>query len=95
MNGCFQRLGYSVCKPAKDLASVFAEIVPQFRTQLFISRQWCVRRAGELSIVSFSPNISVDITALETEQEAKENTHPLDISSLLNHPPGSQPLTRF
>jgi hypothetical protein len=92
MNGCFQRLGYSVCKPIKDLGSVFAQIFPQFNTQLFTSRQWCVRRAGASSIVSFSPNVTLEIaigTEKETQEVEKEVFHPLDINSLLNHPTDS------
>jgi hypothetical protein len=69
---------------------VLAQIVPHFGAQLFTARQWCVRRAGESAVVSFSPNLSVEIAALEMEHEPPEaeveSPHPLDISSLLNHP---------
>jgi hypothetical protein len=98
LNGCFQRLGYSACKPTRDLGRVFAQVFPQFSTQTFSSRQWCVRRAGESSSVSFSPPVAIESGILEMEKEAQEGEkevfHPLDISSLLNHPRESRGTTR-
>ncbi|OHT08393.1 hypothetical protein TRFO_23163 [Tritrichomonas foetus] len=63
MNGCFQKLGYSVCRPAHDITTLFAQILPGFGGHMFTSRQWCVRKAGENSALCFIPNIKIEIAA--------------------------------
>jgi hypothetical protein len=84
MNGCFQRLGYTVCRSARDLGTVFSRLFPLLSPQSFSSRQWCVRRAGESSVVSFSPNLNLEIASVEPAEVS--SAHPFDIGNLLNHP---------
>jgi hypothetical protein len=90
MNACFQKLGYLVCRPARDISSVFNQLFPSYGNQSLSSRQWCVRRASESSVVSFAPNLNVEIAFLEPLQESPpEEATPAqacDISSLLNRP---------
>jgi hypothetical protein len=86
MNGCFQRLGYSVCRTC-DLGKVFQQTLPGAEVR-FQGREWCVRRAEESAAVVLSPNLTIEIPVGETEQEAQPDeplrANPLDISSLLN-----------
>jgi hypothetical protein len=87
MNGCFQRLGYAVCRPARDLGALFAQVFSRRAAQVFSSRQWCVRRAGESSVVTFAPNLTVEIASAEPakgEQTDGAAAHPCDVTSLLN-----------
>jgi hypothetical protein len=88
MNGCFQRLGYTVCRPARDLGEVLGEICPGYGPQRFFARQWCVRRAEESSAVSFAPNLAIEIAGPTREGKGAGEglVHPFDIGNLLNHP---------
>jgi hypothetical protein len=97
MNGCFQRLGYSVCRPSRDLPSLFAEIVPGCGPHFFTARQWCVRKAGPAIQVTFAPSTSVDLVGgLEESSPPVQETRAekfdagsaflFDIHNLLNHP---------
>jgi hypothetical protein len=61
MNGCFQRLGYSVCRPAHDITTLFAQIMPGSGSHLFAARQWCVRKATDASSLCFIPNTKVEL----------------------------------
>jgi hypothetical protein len=63
MNGCFQKLGYSVCRPTRDVGSLFAEILPGFGSDSFIARQWCVRKASTDAQAAFSPSTAVEFAA--------------------------------
>jgi hypothetical protein len=100
LNGCFQRLGYTVCRPSRDLPSLFAEILPGTGAQLCTARQWCVRKAGDSVQVAFPPTTKVDFAGCfpselgappvqETRAERREEIAPaflFDIQNLLNHP---------
>ncbi|OHT09153.1 hypothetical protein TRFO_22073 [Tritrichomonas foetus] len=63
MNGCFQKLGYNVCRPAHDISTLFAQIIPGYASHMLTARQWCVRRASENSQLCFIPNIKVEIAS--------------------------------
>ena len=63
MNGCFQKLGYNVCRPAHEIATLFTQIMPGYGFHVFTARQWCVRKANEASSLCFLPNIKVEIAA--------------------------------
>lgn len=100
MNGCFQKLGYSVCRPAHEISSIFSQIMPGYGLHVFTARQWCVRKANESSRLCFIPNIKVEIAASEStptspvvsagEETANSETKVpflYDIHSLLNREP--------
>jgi hypothetical protein len=99
MNGCFQKLGYSVCRSARDLPSIFAEIVPGAGPHIFSARQWCVRKAAEGVHLLFAPNTLIDFAGsweadpgapdVQEPRGERIETGPMflsDIASLLNHP---------
>jgi hypothetical protein len=108
MNGCFQRLGYTVCRPSRDLPSLFAEIVPGCGSHFFTARQWCVRKAGAAAQVTFAPSTAVDFVG---SSEPEESAPPVqetrgkkfdagsaflfDIHNLLNHPPPDAVIPRM
>lgn len=108
MNGCFQKLGYVVCRPSQDISSIFAQILPRLNPHWFSTRQWCVRKASEMSSAHFTPNINVDIFPHETVSPLPSITtlehiplpitsNPIfDITNLLNKKDnriGSAPIT--
>ena len=76
MNGCFQRLGYQVFRPARDMASIFAQIYPKYTSAPnFIGRQWCIRKLTYAAAICFIPNLNVNLLELEVmpvEKEIKE-----------------------
>ena len=78
MNGCFQKLGYNVCRPAHDITSLFAQILPGFGAHMFTSRQWCVRKAGENSSLCFIPNIKIEIASSQTSHPSSPIQPPHD-----------------
>jgi hypothetical protein len=92
MNGCFQKLGYGVCRPARELQSVFAQILPGCSEQAFTARQWCVRKANDSHSISFTPNVQFDVVSERegghNEQVQNDGAWLFDIRNLLNleHP---------
>ena len=73
MNGCFQRLGYQVFRPSRDMASIFAQIYPKYTSAPnFIGRQWCIRKLTCSAPVCFIPNLHVNLLDLEVMQAEKE-----------------------
>lgn len=95
MNGCFQKLGYNVCRPAQDMASMFAQILPACGTHICTARQWCVRKAVDGVAWSLPPNITIEIAAgtdsspsspLSVEDKGTKSggSFMYDIQSLLN-----------
>jgi hypothetical protein len=97
MNGCFQRLGYAVCRPTCDIATLLGKVLPGWGSHLFIARQWCVRKAVDPHSASFTPNLACEIAADGDELIAElpvgrdaDCPFIFDIKNLLNHPaPGS------
>jgi hypothetical protein len=85
MNGCFQKLGYVVCRPARDIPTLFGQMLPNFACEVLTARQWCIRRAAGPSAVYFQPNLGLEI-ALEDEQTPPVRDDACPISSLLNRP---------
>ena len=100
MNGCFQKLGYIVCRPAQDISTLFSQILPGISPHCFSTRQWCVRKATEITTTHFTPNVNFEfvphevisplpsITTLTSEPETFEmaRSNPVfAISELLNH----------
>lgn len=59
VNGCFQRLGFSISRATQDIGGFFEQLVPQMAHQLN-TRQWCVRKASENITLCFVPNIPND-----------------------------------
>jgi hypothetical protein len=94
VNGCFQKMGYTVCRPAQDMGSIFARILPRdVRTGLLAVKQWCVRRADESSQISFIPNVRGHIAAEERTQD--DPTALFDIRKLLNRTGGDAEIHRI
>jgi hypothetical protein len=96
INGCFQRIGYAVARPARDIPALFAQILIGSQSRDFASRQWCVRRAIGPQSPPFTPNVFGELAAdgdvLDREIAQQGMTLPFvfDIRNLLNHPaPGS------
>lgn len=91
MNGCFQKLGYTVCRPAHEITGLFAQILPTCSSQLITARHWCVRRVTETSMLCFIPNIKIEIALPETSSPPEspppepKTKFPFDIQDLLNH----------
>jgi hypothetical protein len=85
MNGCFQKLGYVVCRPACDILALLGQMLPTFACEVLTARQWCIRRASGPSAVYFQPNLGLEI-ALEEEQAPPVRDDVCPISSLLNRP---------
>jgi hypothetical protein len=94
VNGCFQKMGYTVCRPAQDMAAIFARILPRdVRADVVAIRQWCVRRADEASQISFIPNVHGHIAA---EERTKNDPVALfDIRKLLNRTGGDAEIHRI
>lgn len=83
MNGCFQRLGYNVCRPSHDVTTLFLQILPGCSPSLFTARQWCVRKLSEGSQVCFMPNINIDIVGqtISQPQTPSSPRSPVEIST--------------
>jgi hypothetical protein len=97
MNGCFQRLGYAVCRPNRDFAAIFAEILPGYGVHCSTPRQWCVRTATDAVTWSLSPNIQFEfagpiieqtpaVTESQPAQKKPASTFMFAIEELLNPP---------
>jgi hypothetical protein len=95
MNGCFQKLGYTVCRPSQDLSSIFAQMLPGHGNHAFVPRQWCVRRAGEGTTARFTPCVDIEfapgsnpvslpLSPLSASEEEDQSV--VSIEFLLNHP---------
>lgn len=103
MNGCFQKLGYNVCRPAQDVATLFAQILPGYGNHLCTARQWCVRKATDAATLRMPPNISIEIVggpssvpSSPVEETAKEDpAFMFDIHSLLNIKAGASGIHRM
>lgn len=88
MNGCFQKLGYNVCRPPHDILTLFSQILPGIPSHLLTARQWCVRRASENSQLSFIPNIKVEIaTPLNADPTPETNSSSTPSSPVSPPPP--------
>ncbi|KAH0789437.1 hypothetical protein GPJ56_006649 [Histomonas meleagridis] len=76
MNGCFQKLGYNVCKPSHDMMSLFSQILPGVGTHLLTARQWCARRSSENTRLFFAPNVKIALVlqAANIQQPPTPNT---------------------
>lgn len=86
MNGCFQKLGYNVCKPSHDISTLFSQILPGVSSQFLTARQWCVRKAGENPKLSLIPNIKIEIVGShQTPNQFYDSSSTLNSSS----PPSS------
>jgi hypothetical protein len=57
MNGCFQRLGYDVMRPSRDIVCLFTRLLPNVNPEFFAIRQWCVRLVGDGSVICFCSNL--------------------------------------
>ena len=98
MNGCFQKLGYTVCRPAHEITSLFAQILPAYGSHFITARHWCVRRVTEASTLCFIPNIKIEIAVFDTppaspvpaceekggDEATPSESFPFDIQALLN-----------
>lgn len=87
MNGCFQKLGYNVCRPPHDILTLFSQILPGIPSHLLTARQWCVRRASENSQLSFIPNIKVEIATPLNSDPAPDTNSSSTPSSPVSPPP--------
>jgi hypothetical protein len=87
MNGCFQKLGYAVCRPSSDISTLFEQILPGWGSHLFIAKQWSVRKAIDSHSVSFTPNVRCEIAFEDDRTIAKTPNVAIlfDIKNLLNH----------
>ena len=82
MNGCFQKLGYIVCRPSQDISTLFSQILPGINPHWFSTRQWCVRKATEITTTHFTPNVNFEFVT-------QEATSPLPSITTLTNGPGS------
>jgi hypothetical protein len=99
MNGCFQKLGYTVCRPAQDAAALLSQILPSCGPHIFTARHWSVRRAGPGTTLRFLPSTTIDLASAEPLESEDSSPRPAartapieatksfgyDIQSLLNH----------
>jgi hypothetical protein len=91
LNVCFQRLGYAVSRPARDIPLMFTQLMPGFAGHV-TARQWCVRKAIDPQAPQFIPNVACELAADSDSPcvEAADSAFVFDIRNLLNHPvPGS------
>ena len=73
MNGCFQKIGYTVCKPSQDISSLFSQFLPN-GSHILSARQWCVRKSTHMTSIFFSPNIKIEIaTNLPASRPPNDN----------------------
>lgn len=57
VNGCFQRLGFSMGRSAaRNLNDFFQQILPNLSSSLINTRQWCMRTLAEDASISFAPS---------------------------------------
>ena len=94
VNGCFQRLGFSMGRSAhQNLHEFFQQIVPNLSSSLINTRQWCMRTSGEGASVCFVPSIVADVPVRQIEPEpepekkidkVEKKPFPFDITELLN-----------
>jgi hypothetical protein len=87
MNGCFQRLGYAVCRPNRELSAIFGQLVPYSGEQVFSARQWCVRKATDSHSISFAPNVRFEIVnepEVVVQQGQSDGAWMFGIRNLLN-----------
>ncbi|OHT17522.1 hypothetical protein TRFO_02569 [Tritrichomonas foetus] len=90
INGCFQKLGYNMVKPSRDITTLLTEIHPTGAPiHQASSRQWCVRRGTDQSPLCFVPSIEKKFAAPDIQEDmSKKEKVPLfyvDLESLLNH----------
>jgi hypothetical protein len=86
MNGCFQRLGYNICRPAQDAATLLSQILPGGGARLFTARCWSARRAGPDATIRFLPNAAIELGIPErAPQISPKVSLGYDIQDLLNH----------
>jgi hypothetical protein len=91
LNGCFQRIGYSVARCQSDVTAVFADILPPTKQTVFSPRQWCVRKADENATVTFAPNADLDFARAcrplpEPAPANEDSEFVFQIERVLNHP---------
>jgi hypothetical protein len=105
VNGCFQRLGYEICRPASNPAELLTQMIPGTAPNMFAPSQWSARRATAEATVLFMPNTSIDIATsgpapsqpsspdafAETGMCFPRVSRQFDIQNLLNH--GTPPQT--
>jgi hypothetical protein len=87
MNGCFQRLGYNVCRPANDAPTLLSQMLPGCGPHIFTARHWSARRATPEANTRFMPNTTIDLAEAEQQPaiDDRPKTFAYDIQSLLNH----------
>jgi hypothetical protein len=75
MNGCFQKLGYKVVRPAGDLSCIFGQIFPRYTAASgLVGRNWCIRKLTYEAAVCFIPNLHINLLDLElSTAPPKEN----------------------
>jgi hypothetical protein len=93
INGCFQRLGCTIVRPALDISTIFGRILPGCPSHFFTTRHWCVRLAGEGTELSLSPMANIELPIGEGASRVpaiKENLRvdafSLSVENLLNRP---------
>ena len=90
MNGCFQKLGFHVCRPNQDISTTLAQLMPRIDPMIFNPRQWCVRYTIENSTTNFSPIINIrfgESPQQSSQDESQPETIDLSLNSLLNRKP--------
>ena len=86
MNGCFQKLGYHVCRPSQDITTTLTQLVPRVDPAVFNPRQWCVRHVVESATVSFKPMVNIQFGELTIQSDSSPIDN-MSLSSLLNKKP--------
>ena len=79
VNGCFQKLGFSVYRSMQDLNGFFDQNLPGLAINWINPRHWCIRKASDDTPVCFISGLSMDICkkyhfpidAYENEEEIK------------------------
>lgn len=83
INGCFQKIGYNMVRPSKEMPALLTEITTIGATiHTMSSRQWCVRQAEGKPPVSFEPTTKVRLA--QNKETKKKPMFYVDLESLLN-----------
>jgi hypothetical protein len=93
MNNRFQKLGYDVMRPSRDLIELFQALLPDVDQGVCLVRQWCLRIQTDESKLTFESHIPEEVAATFEVERIKvrdlpgREVSPLDVRSLLNREP--------
>ena len=87
VNGCLQRLGYSINRQQQDIPGFFSIILPGVNSIFCNSRQWCVRAASNKVLCHFDPIVPLEVSASFGLSQQREKAH----SNSPKHPPKPVP----